>query len=100
MSEQGIEIQEGIESQRRVVRKRKSITARTIRRWLRRNGYNYTDVRKGVYIDGYERKDVIAYDKDFIKALGELWLFVVEFENDGRIEEKDCPLGCMVGGNR
>ncbi|RPA94322.1 hypothetical protein L873DRAFT_1937421, partial [Choiromyces venosus 120613-1] len=61
-------------------------------------GYNYTDVRKGVYIDGHEREDVVAYREQFVNALEDLWPFMVEFEDDGSIKEKAYPLGCEVGG--
>jgi len=81
------------------MRKRKGVTARTIRRWLRRNRYNYTDVRKGVYIDGHEREDVVAYREQFVQALEGLWPFVVEFEDDEAIKEKIYPPGCEVGGS-
>jgi len=70
------------EESRGGMRKQKSITARTIRRWLRRNGYNYTDVRKVVYNDGHEREDVVASREQFVKTLEPLWPFVVEFEDD------------------
>jgi len=87
-----------MQGQQRVVRKRKGTTARSIQRWLRRNGYNYTDVRKGIYIDGHERKDVVTYREEFVKALEDLWPFVVEFEDDGSMREKEYPPGCTVGG--
>ncbi|KAG0123787.1 hypothetical protein HOY82DRAFT_618690 [Tuber indicum] len=88
------------EKEKEDMRKRRSVTTRTIRRWLRRNGYNYTDVRKGVYIDGHEREDVVAYRERFVKVLEELWQFVVEFEDDGKMREKVYPNGCEVGGKK
>ena len=41
------------------VRKRKGIRARVARRWLHRLGYNWREVKKGIYIDGHERADVV-----------------------------------------
>ncbi|RPA95559.1 hypothetical protein L873DRAFT_1845881 [Choiromyces venosus 120613-1] len=50
-------IQDGYEETHH--RKRKGIRARTARRWLARLGFHWTEVRKGVYIDGHERPDVV-----------------------------------------
>ena len=72
MSPQEMEGATNIESQQRAVRRRKGTTTGSIRRWLRRNGYNYTDVRKGVYIDEHKRKDVVAYREEFVNALEKL----------------------------
>jgi len=50
-------------------RKRKGIGARTARRWLARLGFHWTDVRKGVYIDGHERPDVVQERVRFLEEL-------------------------------
>ncbi|PUU74409.1 hypothetical protein B9Z19DRAFT_1133334 [Tuber borchii] len=36
------------------IRKRKAIVASTVRRWLRKQGLNWRDVKKEVYVDGHE----------------------------------------------
>ncbi|KAF8458748.1 hypothetical protein BDZ91DRAFT_800171 [Kalaharituber pfeilii] len=50
-----------------------SISERTARTWLNKLGFQWKDVRKGVYIDGHEREDVVAYrQKVFLPALQKL----------------------------
>jgi hypothetical protein len=41
--------------------KNKSISLRTAQRWLHRNGWRYGRRRNGMYVDGHERDDVVAY---------------------------------------
>ena len=45
---------------------------RTAREWFRRKGYRWTDLKKGVYKDGHERKDVEYRDTVFLPRLAEL----------------------------
>lgn len=39
------------------------------RRWLQKLGYDVTEVKKGVYVDGHERPDVVEYRKKFIAEI-------------------------------
>ena len=39
----------------------KPLSLRTTRRWLIRLGWRVTILRKGVYMDGHERADVVEY---------------------------------------
>jgi len=32
----------------------------------------YTKIKKEMYVDGYERKDVVAYQKVFLECMNEL----------------------------
>jgi ribosomal protein S18 acetylase RimI-like enzyme len=73
------------------VRKRKGIRARVARRWLRRLGFNWREVRKGIYIDGHERPDVVEYRKNFLDYLHGLGTYLVEFNENGEIKEKNTP---------
>ena len=41
------------------------LAPRTARKWFRRKGYRWTDLKKGVFKDGHERSDVVAYRNDF-----------------------------------
>jgi hypothetical protein len=43
-----------------------SISVRTAQRWLAMMSWKYGKVRKGMYIDGHERDDVVAYRKAFV----------------------------------
>ena len=35
-------------------------------RWLAKLGYELKEVKKGIYVDGHEREDVVAYQKKFL----------------------------------
>jgi hypothetical protein len=46
------------------------LSTRTARRWLLRLGWRLTTLRKGVYMDGHERPDVVEYrEKVFLPAM-------------------------------
>ena len=45
---------------------RASISERTARRWLQRLSWRYGAMRNGMYLDGHEREDVVAYRKAFV----------------------------------
>ena len=42
------------------------ITARTARRWLHKLGFEKISSKKGIYIDGHERADVVEYRKVYL----------------------------------
>jgi len=53
----------------------------TARRWLIKLGWRRTVVRKGVYMDGHEREDVVDYrNKVFLPALKEFEKRVAKYE--------------------
>lgn len=78
--------------------KRAIIRTRTARRWLNRLGFTWKDVRKGVFIDGHEREDVVEYRKVFLDAIHSMLPYMVEFDTDGTIQPKEYPSDCCVGG--
>lgn len=80
------------------VQKNAGIRARTARRWLRRLGYRWQEVRKGVFIDGHERPDVVEYRKQFLEEMQRLLPYLVEFTSNGEMKEKTYPNDCEVGG--
>lgn len=43
-----------------------TISERTVRRWMNTIGYKYGMWKKGIFIDGHERADVIEYRKEFL----------------------------------
>jgi hypothetical protein len=57
-----------------------SIKARTAREWLNRLGYRWKNVKKGVYVDGHERVDVVEYRKIFVKQFMEMSKYAREWE--------------------
>lgn len=82
------------------VERRNVICSRTARRWLCRLGLRWQEVRKGVFLDGHERPDVVEYRKEFLEALKKLSPYLVEFTSDGKIKQKEYPAGCEVGGSQ
>jgi len=51
---------------------KKEISEKTADRWLRKLGYQPRVYKKGIYYDGHEREDVIAYRAKYLKVLEEL----------------------------
>jgi len=78
-------------------RKRKGIRARTARRWLRKLGFSWEEVRKVVYVDGHERPDVIRDRAQFLNQLENLQPYLVKFDSDGNIKAKTYPRSCVLG---
>lgn len=62
------------------------IRARTARNWLHRLGLKWTTVRKGVYIDGHERDDVVHYrEKTFLPEFQEIRSYMVTWDDQGQM---------------
>ena len=47
----------------------RTIGVKTATRWLHRLGYRPTSHKKGAYVDGHEREDVIAYRKEYLAIM-------------------------------
>ena len=76
-----------------------TIMERTARNWLKKLEWRYEQPQKGMYIDGHERGDVVAYRKEFIarwKEHYEKWFH--QWDDNGDL----CPLpqGFPVPGGR
>lgn len=74
------------------------IKARTTRRWLNQLGFTFQDVRKDDFIDGDERADVVENRVEFFQFMADLEPYLVEFDSEGKIKERDYPPDCEVGG--
>jgi len=61
-----IQINENILSELRFASS-STIYINTVRNYLKELRYIYVKVKKKMYIDGHERKDVMAYQKIFLK---------------------------------
>lgn len=48
---------------------KKSISERTVQRWMHKMGYRWKKEPKGQYKDGHEREDVVAYWQDIFLPL-------------------------------
>ncbi|KAF8585146.1 hypothetical protein K439DRAFT_1344160, partial [Ramaria rubella] len=59
----------------------KPLSERTMRRWLVKLGWTRTTLRKGVYMDGHEREDVVKYQNDiFLPAMAKFEKRMIRFE--------------------
>jgi len=62
-----------------------SISVRTARRWLRKMSWRYAWKRNGMYINGHERDDVVAYRNRFLERWKEYEKRFVIYDNDGNV---------------
>ena len=63
------------------IRPKKPFSERTARRWLIKLGWRRTVVRKGVYMDGHERDDVVKYRNEvFLPAMARYEAQMVRYE--------------------
>ena len=72
------------------------IKSRTARNWLYKLDFEYKDVKKDVFIDGHERPDIIQNRENFLKVMKELEPYLVEFNEDGTMKDKEYPLDCAI----
>ncbi|KAJ7869644.1 hypothetical protein B0H13DRAFT_2557516 [Mycena leptocephala] len=76
---------------------KRTISVWTARRWLKHLDWRYGRRKNGMYVDGHEREDVVAYRAAFVKR----WLEkyeprMVEYNNDGNV--KRTPVGYVLEG--
>ncbi|KAF7336217.1 hypothetical protein MVEN_02169500 [Mycena venus] len=59
----------------------RGISLATARRWLHEQGFEYTEVKKGLFYDGHERPDNVDYHQNvFIPAFDALRPYFVEYQ--------------------
>jgi len=59
----------------------KPLALSTVYLWLLRLGFHTTESKKGVYVDGYEREDVIKYRQQiFLLVMEKLLALIVQYE--------------------
>jgi hypothetical protein len=73
---------------------RTKISLRTGQRWLKKLDWRYGKKKKGMYIDGHEREDVIKYREEFTQRWKEYEKRMVTYNNDGTIQST--PKGFAV----
>jgi hypothetical protein len=61
-----------------------SISKRTATRWLQKLDWRYQKTRNGMYIDGHEREDVVAYRCAFVERWKTFEKRFHQWDNDGR----------------
>ena len=67
------------------------------RRWLEKLGYEYKNVCKDIFIDGYKQLDVVEDCKNFLKKMEKLKPYMVKFEENGAMKAKIYSSDCAVG---
>ncbi|CAG8737796.1 3445_t:CDS:2, partial [Gigaspora rosea] len=60
-----------------------SISIRTARRWMQKLGFYYKRHQQGVYVDGHERPDVVAYRHIFLQKVAEFDRFMSKWYDEG-----------------
>jgi hypothetical protein len=73
------------EVQERLGTRAQGIHVRTARRWLHKLSWRYTQKKKGMYIDGHEREDVIEYRTKFVERWKEYEKRFIIYDNDGKV---------------
>ncbi|KAF9471175.1 hypothetical protein BDN70DRAFT_763229, partial [Pholiota conissans] len=64
-------------------RSKTSIHHSTACRWLKKLDWRYAQKKKGMFVDGHEREDVVQYRDEFISRWKEYEKRFVKFDNDG-----------------
>jgi hypothetical protein len=73
------------EVQQKLGTKARGIHVRTARRWLHKLSWRYQQKKKGMYIDGHEREDVVEYRRRFIERWKEYEKRFIIYGNDGNV---------------
>jgi len=68
--------------------KKRSISIQTAQCWLHKMGWQYGKKRNGMYIDGYERDDVVEYRDAFIAWWKGYEKRMVTYDKDGNADNK------------
>lgn len=74
------------------VEKKKTIAESTARNWLSRMGFEFKEHRKGVYIDGHERDDVVMYREYFLNEMEQLMRLCPSFDGVDMLNRIDPDL--------
>ena len=63
-----------------------SLKARAARMWLNKMGYSWRSAKKGVYIDGHEREDVVQYRQEvFLPTIQAVRSRLATWDDDGNV---------------
>ena len=84
--------------QQRLGGKKTEISVCTAQRWLRKLDWQFSRKRNGMYIDGHERDDVVAYRTGFLARWDEYTKRMVTYDHLGNV--LTTPDGFCVPGGR
>jgi len=62
---------------------RHSISLSTAQRWLSKMNWRYKEMKKGMFIDGHEREDVVAYRRAFVHRWADYEACFQFWDNNG-----------------
>jgi hypothetical protein len=79
------EVQQRFEGKTGYGGKKPTIGIRTAQRWLKKLDWRYGKKKKGMYIDGHEREDVVAYRNAFCQRWKEYEKRMVLYDKDGNV---------------
>jgi hypothetical protein len=65
--------------------RKKKISLRTAQRWLHQMGWRYGKTKKGMYVDGHEREDIVKYRDEFVARWKVYEKRMVAYDNNGNI---------------
>ena len=73
----------------------KGLKARAATNWLKKMGYSWRSTKKGVYVDGHEREDVVKYRQDvFLPILQGVRSMLAKWDDNGNVvREENLPEG-------
>lgn len=63
--------------------KNRMICLKTAERWMKVLGWEFSNIKKGCYMDGHEREDVQEYRKVFLKKMEEYERCMIRIAEDG-----------------
>uniref|UniRef100_A0A0W0FG06 Uncharacterized protein n=1 Tax=Moniliophthora roreri TaxID=221103 RepID=A0A0W0FG06_MONRR len=88
------EVQKRFEGRTRYGGRELKISLVTGEHWLKKLDWQYGHKRKGMYVNGHEREDVVKYWKKFCERWKEYEKWMVKYNNDGNI--LSTPIGFAV----
>lgn len=62
---------------------KKGITVQTARRWMKSLKWRFGKKKRGMYIDGHEREDVVAYRREMLERFAGYQKDMVQYGRDG-----------------
>ncbi|GBC26247.2 hypothetical protein GLOIN_2v1785920 [Rhizophagus irregularis DAOM 181602=DAOM 197198] len=71
------------------IAKKKTISIKTAIRWLRVLGYSFQQYHHGIYYNGYERKDMLQYQKELLEKIFDHENYMSKYE--GEFIDQICP---------
>jgi hypothetical protein len=80
--------------------RKSGITVQTARRWMKQLEWRYGRKKRGMYINGHERDDVVAYRKQFLARWSEYLKRMVVYDRDGNVAANPTGVDVVAGKKR